>query len=239
MDTQIFPRESFEEEDELPVLGKGAYGTVVESRLGDVPVAVKLTSREYEEGLSRHLYVSQGSDCIVQPLGLRMDSRKRYIQPKEVVLFRDPDFADEKACFCLVMNKAIEAGTFAQKRSLEETRRLALHLLLAIEHLHRGGFLHGDIKTDNVLWFDEYGVLYPRLGDFDATTPVWPSGNSDYAKLLGLHFHTTVYRAPEHCLDDFWVIMNEPRSVEEILDQDKDAFPLQVCIRGEDRLHGL
>lgn len=210
MDTQIFPRESFEEEDELPILGKGGYGTVVESRLGGVPVAVKLTRRKYGEGLSHHLYVSQGSDCIVQPLGVRMDSRKRYVQHKEGVLFRDPDFADEKACFCLVANKAIEAGKFAQKRPLEETRRLALHLLLAIEHLHRGGFLHGDIKTDNVLWFDEEGVLYPRLNDFDATTPLWPSRNRDY---VGRHFHTAFYRAPEHCLDkdfgfgvDVWAV---------------------------------
>lgn len=213
MDTHIFPRESFEEEDELPVLGKGYYGTVVESRLGDVSVAVKLTTREYGEGLSHHLYVSPGSDCIVQPLGLRMDSRKKYLQLKEGVLFRDPDFADEKECFCLVMNRAKEVGKFTQKRPLEETRRLALHLLLAIEHLHRGGFLHGDIKTDNVLWFDEEEVLYPRLTDFDVATPLWPSRNRVQANALGRQFHSAVYRAPEHCLDkdfglglDVWAV---------------------------------
>lgn len=186
---RVFPKESFVE-DNLNPLGKGSYGVVVEARLRDeeIPVAIKLVPLKYNEGLSHQLYVSPGSDCIVRPLGVKIDNYRRYCG--------DPEGRKDD-CFCLVMEKGLL--DIREPFSKDQVKKITLHLLLALDHLHRGGLIHGDVKPDNIIWFNEEEPV-PLLADFDLMTSLWPEGNHERAREQNHTVQTWNYRAPEHWL---------------------------------------
>lgn len=64
-------------------------------------------------------------------------------------------------------------------------KRWLLMISIGLNHLHRSGILHGDVKAGNVLLFDDYTV---RLGDYGFSLPM-----GEYKYKAG----TPSHRAPE------------------------------------------
>ncbi len=85
-------------------------------------------------------------------------------------------------------------GNFLSKRSditMPELHRYMVELLLAVEYVHGMGYIHRDIKTDNVLVMNEGGRYTIKLGDFGLAKPY----NQYQTMTPGVM--TCSYRAPE------------------------------------------
>ena len=80
----------------------------------------------------------------------------------------------------------------AQQMSVAETIRLADDLLDALDHAHRHGIVHRDVKPDNVVLSTEGAVLL----DFGIARAVAASG-SDRLTRSGIAVGTSTYMSPE------------------------------------------
>src|SRR5437867_5992499 len=74
----------------------------------------------------------------------------------------------------------------------EETRRIVADLAEALDHAHRQGLVHRDVKPDNVLLDDESGR--PLLTDFGVAKAV---GRSETLTAVGSVVGTPSYMSPE------------------------------------------
>ncbi len=59
-----------------------------------------------------------------------------------------------------------ELPRWARSRSPLELARVVARLCVALEHLHRRGFVHGDLKASNVIVVEQGGEALPVLTDF-------------------------------------------------------------------------
>jgi serine/threonine-protein kinase len=80
----------------------------------------------------------------------------------------------------------------ARQMSIAETVRLADDLLDALDHAHRHGIVHRDVKPDNVVLSSEGAVLL----DFGIARAVAASG-SDRLTRSGIAVGTSTYMSPE------------------------------------------
>lgn len=85
-------------------------------------------------------------------------------------------------------------AAFLQRRTditMPELHRYMAQLLLAVEYVHAMGFIHRDIKSENVLVMREEGKYVMKLGDFGLSKPF----NRYQPQTPGVM--TCFYRAPE------------------------------------------
>jgi len=172
-------------------LGRGAAGTVYLAR--DVAlhrtVAIKVLAGGAEHGAT-----DSGER-------FRREARMaaQLVHPNIVPLFA---FGESGDAMYIVM-QYVSGGSLAERLrhesrlSASEVRRVLVDLSLALDHAHRRGVVHRDVKPENVLLDAESGRA--MLVDFGvATRPWWEVPHSD----LGRAFGTPAFMSPEQALGD-------------------------------------
>lgn len=151
-------------------LGSGTYGKVYSA-------SSLLTRRKM--ALKRLLiYASTKANYIVSLREIDMLARFKHpnIMPLSDVVFDKTDFSpveDPKLkddAICIVMPEAkTTLDKFARATSsLAARKRMIYQLLAGINHIHLNGFIHRDLKPQNILIFDG-GLL--KIGDLGLAVP--------------------------------------------------------------------
>ena len=170
-------------------LGRGAAGTVYLAR--DVAlhrtVAIKVLAAEH--------------GCIESCERFRREARMaaQLAHPNIVPLF---SFGESGGAMYIVM-QYVSGGSLAERLRHEsrlpaaEVRRILTDLGHALDHAHRRGVVHRDVKPENVLLDAESGRA--MLVDFGvATRPWWEVPHSELRRAFG----TPAFMSPEQALGD-------------------------------------
>lgn len=179
-------------------LGKGTYGIVysaISPKGGRSAIKYNLKSVDYDfancvrelnvnNRLSRHPHVI--------PLN-RINEGEPFRDPMSPL--KDPHSARDKIHFIYPL-ATCNLKTFIDKNGrdmpLSQIRNFMTELLLAVQYVHGKGFLHRDIKSENIMILnDEDGIPRIRLGDFGLSKPFnrFESNTPNVA--------TCIFRAPE------------------------------------------
>lgn len=145
----FYPSEIVKED----LLGKGTYGRVYSCAYGTNRVAVKFFNDVFELCYEANVITRLNSNYIISSLGCS---------------FNPP---------CLMLEYA-DYGSFQNLKnqkniSMKDRIQIALDICHAIEDMHSQGYLHIDIRGDNVLIFrDENRRLRSKLADFSLGVPM-------------------------------------------------------------------
>jgi len=177
------------------VVGKGVFSTVLQCAVQSNATAHALPAQVALKCIRRNDRMAQAavqelrilqklrSSTGVVPLLLPTEANTVLEHEKHVVLvfeYRPFNLRD------LVSKFGKGVGL-----SLQAVRSYAGQLLAALLHLHKNKIIHADIKPDNVLVAQDYGVV--QLADFGSAVDVMQEGEIAVTPYLVSRF----YRAPE------------------------------------------
>ena len=161
-------------ESPKPVLGKGAFGEVTLQKYQGMHVAVKALNRNslIEEVLREVLCIINIKPHKYLPIvhGISVD------QKPPLIIYKFYGSTSNKRSTTLqyfirkLLNDAgstSEGAGNADSINLgTEIMRVAVYVCQALQHIHSCDYLHGDIKSDNILIVRDGSSLIPKIIDF-------------------------------------------------------------------------
>ncbi|MFJ8622552.1 serine/threonine-protein kinase [Kitasatospora sp. NPDC093550] len=175
------------------LLGAGAWGRVHAAQAPDgTPVAVKLLgAARFSPGQRRTVVQMARSE---QRFSRRAD-HPHLIRTLAVVTVRDPDQPALDGAVALVMERAARSlqDVLAAARpgtAVPGAERILTGVCAGLTHMHRAGWVHGDLKPANVLLMPD-GTA--KIADFGLT-----------AELEGTHAYAPPLGSPDHVPPEWW-----------------------------------
>jgi len=154
---------------------------------------------------ARHVFLDQlfALKVLDPASGANPDRVRRFVaEGKEMAAFQHPrilnakDFFQEGSLYVLVL-PFMGGGTLVERiqehpngMPLEEVQRILMPMLRALDHAHRNGVVHRDVKPANIL-FDDQGE--PFLSDFGIAKRLGVDQGTKTKMTIG----TPAYMAPE------------------------------------------
>ncbi|MFE9403420.1 serine/threonine-protein kinase [Streptomyces sp. NPDC006530] len=179
-------------------IGSGGWATVYAGRPAEGPgegaeaesVALKVLPTA---GLSPHQARKVAETARREVEFGRRSSHPRLIRLLDTVVLGEPDDPLLDGAIVLVMERAERSlrDLLATGVNEGEAARLVTGICEGLAHLHRSGWVHGDLKPDNILLMADGSV---KLSDFGLVTPLTGThGTHGYAPPMG----TFDYLPPE------------------------------------------
>lgn len=177
-------------------LGEGGVGWVFRAthlKLGS-EVAIKMLQERFSES------------SMMRPRFIREAKALAALKHPHIVTITDFSIADGRP---YIVMELIEGQTLREiigegPLSAERTRRIVHRILDALAFAHERGFVHRDLKPDNVVLLDlDNDKGFPKLLDFgfvkftDASAPTPSGSNQDVLTRSGIAFGTPAYMSPE------------------------------------------
>ncbi|WP_051709606.1 serine/threonine-protein kinase [Streptomyces sp. NRRL S-350] len=183
-------------------LGAGAWGRVHAAEGPDgAPAAVKfLGSARFSPGQRRTVARMARSE---ERFGRRAD-HPHLIRTLAVVTVDDPDRPGLDGAVALVMERAARSlqDVLADARpgtAVPDAERILTGVCAGLTHMHRAGWVHGDLKPANVLLTAD-GTA--KIADFGLT-----------AELEGTHAYAPPLGSPDHVPPEWWSQRTGPRGI--------------------------
>lgn len=151
------------------VLGKGAFGEVTLEKYQGMYVAVKKFTRhsQKEDVLREVLCIMNIKPHTYLPIvyGISLE------QKPFLIVFKFYGSLSNKRSTTLqyFIRKLNTSGVGSADDNINlntEILRVANHVCEALQHIHSCGYLHGDLKADNILVIKESSRLIPKIIDF-------------------------------------------------------------------------
>lgn len=175
------------------LLGAGAWGSVHAAEGPDgAPAAVKLlAAARFSPGQRRTVARMARSE---QRFSRRAD-HPHLIRTVAVITIEDPDHPDLDGTVALVMERAARSlqDVLAVARpgtAVPGAERVLAEVCAGLTHMHRSGWVHGDLKPANVLLMPD-GTA--KIADFGLT-----------AELEGTHAYAPPLGSPDHVPPEWW-----------------------------------
>jgi serine/threonine protein kinase/Tfp pilus assembly protein PilF len=170
-------------------LGRGGMATVylAEDRKHGRKVAIKVLRPEPG--------VTLGSDRFIREIGIAARLSHPYIVP-----LIDSGEANGLHYYVAAY---VPGGTLRDKLrsegklSLDDSLRIAQEIGAALDYAHRNGYVHRDVKPENILFADDHA----QLADFGVALACTPVG-SDAVTAVGMALGTPEYMSPEQASGD-------------------------------------
>jgi serine/threonine protein kinase/Tfp pilus assembly protein PilF len=170
-------------------LGRGGMATVYLARehKHDRQVAIKVLHRE--------LGASLGADRFLREIGIVA----RLSHPHIVPLIDSGDAGG----MLYYVSPFVPGGSLRdrivrdQRLPVSDTLRIAQEVGTALDYAHRGGFVHRDVKPENILFNDGQAVL----ADFGVAR-TYTASASDLVTEAGMALGTPAYMSPEQASGD-------------------------------------
>lgn len=105
------------------------------------------------------------------------------------------DLAPEKPYFIMQLGQ-VDVLKLIEDRGLTEQEKVKIitHLARGLKHIHQKGYLHRDIKPNNIIRFSD-GVY--KISDFGLIRKIEPSADSQVLTSIDTRLGTNHYLAPE------------------------------------------
>lgn len=174
-------------------LGEGRYR--LERLLGSGGMATVWLARDERLGRPVAVKVISDSLAVDEAYVVRFEREARVaasLSHENLVKVFDYDAGAERP---LLITEYVDGGTLAERleddrRDQLELERLALDLLAALDHIHKAGIVHRDVKPANVLFAGDGRAL---LTDFGIAHPADATRLTQTGQVIG----TLRYLAPE------------------------------------------
>ncbi|MFF2145586.1 serine/threonine-protein kinase [Kitasatospora sp. NPDC058190] len=174
-------------------LGAGAWGSVYAAEGPDgTPAAVKILGpARFSPGQRRTAAQMAHSELRFS----RRADHPHLIRTLAVVTVEDPDHPDLDGAVALVMERAARSlqdllATARPGTAVPGAERILAQVCAGLTHMHRGGWVHGDLKPANILLMPD-GTA--KIADFGLT-----------AELEGTHAYAPPLGSPDHVPPEWW-----------------------------------
>jgi serine/threonine-protein kinase len=165
------------------IIGHGGMATVhlAEERKHKRKVAIKI--------LRQDLGASVGAERFLREIGIAAQLSHPHIVP-----LIDSGESDGSLYY---VSPFIDGGSLRDRLNangrlpIDDTLRIAHEVGTALDYAHRNGFVHRDVKPENILFADDHALL----ADFGIAHVCMPEGES--LTLAGLALGTPEYMSPE------------------------------------------
>jgi eukaryotic-like serine/threonine-protein kinase len=171
-------------------LGRGGMATVylAEETKHGRPVAIKVLHAE--------LAATLGADRFLREIGIAA----RVSHPHIVPLID----SGEAGGFLYYVSSYMPGGSLRDRLqrdatlSIRDALRIAEEVSAALDFAHRGGFVHRDVKPENILFADGHALL----ADFGVARVMCPDDANDAVTAAGIAIGTPEYMSPEQASGD-------------------------------------
>jgi serine/threonine protein kinase len=172
------------------VIGDGAYGKVYKAKLVNIKEILAI----------KRLFVIKKSDFTFSlkelDLCLKLNKHPNICGSEYIVNVenqwkdQDVDRGCKNDCIAFAFSLAeCDLSALCERETISEIRgrKIIMQVLLALDYMHKSGYVHGDIKPSNILY---YNGDFVKIGDFGFTKKYYTNDNHSYIA-------SDYFRAPE------------------------------------------